>query len=319
MKKLYKIILLIFVVVVGLLFIKDQIIKTTVVRVGTKVLGAPIEMGGFSLSLFSQKVRISNLKVYNPEGFPKETLVDVPEIAVDYDLAAMLQGKVHLSLVVFNLKSMTVIRDKDGKLNVDALKVSQKADKPAEKEPAEKKELDMQIDILKLNIGQVVYKDYSKGEPPTVQSYDVNLRDKVFKNITSPEQLVLLIMTQSLSQTAIKGAKIYAAASILGVGFLPAGIAGALLGEDHASEKFRSSFDKVFNQSLAVIKKIGELKSEDKFQGIIKAKVDGCDVAIKIEPPLDGNVRVVVSARKMLLPKPQVAGGVLYQISQELK
>ena len=264
------------------------------------------------------------MKLYNPPGFPNEPFIHIPEVGADYDLGALLTGKLHLPLVILNLKEMTVVKNKEGALNVDSLKVSQQAEKPkekgAEEKPKEKsKEMAMQIDVVQLNVSRVIFKDYSKGEPPAVQVFEVALKDKKFENVTSPQQLVTLIMVQAMGPTAIKSAKVYAAATILGVGFLPAGIVGALVGDDDVTQEFHKKLDQVYKVSLDVIKKAGELKSEDKKKGVIKAKVKGVDVTVEIKETINRTVEVKVSARQLMLPKPEVAGGVLYQIAEELK
>jgi len=183
---------------------------------------------------------------------------------------------------------MVVVKNKDGLLNVDALKVAQKPDKPA-KVPEEKKKkkkkktkpMSMQIDALTLNIGKVVYKDYSRGEPPSVEAYDGGIKGKTYKNITSAQKMAVLIMVEAMGQTAIKGAKIYGAAAILGVGFLPAGVVGVLIGKDSGSSEFNVDYNRAYQASVDTLRDMGAIIKEDKGGGLIKAKVDGSNVTVK--------------------------------------
>ena len=48
-----------------------------------------------------------------------------------------------------------------------------------------------------------------RGKEPLVQVFDVNLKDKTYKDIQSAQQLAALIMVEAMKPTAIKGAKIY--------------------------------------------------------------------------------------------------------------
>jgi len=48
----------------------------------------------------------------------------------------------------------------------------------------------------------------------------------------------------------IKGAGIYGVATILGLGFLPAGVAGVLVGEDTSQAEFNIGYDKVSSLPL---------------------------------------------------------------------
>ncbi|MFA5059960.1 MAG: hypothetical protein WC676_04980 [Candidatus Omnitrophota bacterium] len=317
-----KIIIIVVVVLLCLTVVKDFLIKTTITTVGSAVLGAPIKIGYFSLGLFTQGVAINNLKVYNPPGFPKEIMINAPQIRVKYDLWKLFQGKIRLPLIVFNLKEMIVIKNKEGKLNVDALKVVEEQKSKTEKKkegskPA--KEMALEIDLLKLNVERVVLKDFTKGEPFGVYSYEIALKNKEFRNIKSVEQMATLIMVQAMGPTAIQGAGVYAAATVLGVGFLPAGIVGALVAKDSETAEFSASVGKTYEIALNLIKKMGEVKSEDKTTGIVKGKVDVADVTVKVEKNEKRKTQVTVSARQLVLPKPEIAAGIIYQLKQKIR
>ncbi len=318
MKNWKKIAAIAVAVLIVLSFMKDFLVKTIITSVGSNVVGAPIRIGEFRLGLLTQKVRIGHSKLYNPQGFPNESMIDLPEISVEYDLGSLLSGKLHLKFLVVNLKEMTVIKNKEGKLNVDSLKVVEEGKKKSDTKegPAQ---MPIQIDVMKLNVERVILKDFSKGDQPSIEVFEVALKDKTFKNITSVEQMITLVMVQAMGPTAIKSAKIYAAATILGVGFLPAGIVGVLVGKDDAKVEYKKSFDKVYATCLDLIKAKGELKSENKAAGTIKGKMQGAEIMIKIENAFEGNVQVTVSARQMLLPKPEIVGGITYQLDQILK
>src|SRR3989338_8074564 len=215
---------------------------------------------------------------------------------------------------------MVVIKNKEGKLNVDSLKVAQKKGaepKTAKEEPAKaQKQMPMQIDQATLNLGNVIVKDYSKGEPPSIQAYDIGVKNKTFKNITSAEQFATLVLIQGMGPTALRNAAIYSAATILGVGFLPAGIACIILGEDSGLADFNVSFDKAYNTAIEVLKASGQVVKEDKEKGSIKGKVSGANVTISIVKKDRNKVTMEVAARKYMLPKPEIAKGIIYQISE---
>ncbi len=322
MKKLGTILVVVIVVLVALLVIKDLIIKQVLVSQIAGITGTKTSVGGFSTDLFKQQVRIKDFRLYQPQGFPEGTLVHLPAIAVDYDLPAIIGGKIRLPLVKIGLKEMTVIKNRDGKLNVDSLAVTkeEKEEKKEKDERAEKSEVpDFQIDKLILNIGEVVYKDYTQGEEPAVKVYSVGIENKTYTNITDPNQLVVLILAGTMKETAIRGAAIYGVATLLGTGFLPVGVASALVGEDAAVAEFDRNFSAVFDTALSVVRQSGEVSESDREKGVIKGNVDGNDVTVKIERPVEGKVKAMVSARKFLMPQKEAAAGVLYKIKEELK
>lgn len=309
-------IVLVCLVVLGAL--KDQVVKSAVVIGATQVTGAPTQINSLALGLIQQSIRIKGFKMYNPAGFPKEILIDIPSVTVTADLGALLRKKLHLKRIELDLKELNIIKNKEGKLNVDSLKVVEKGQKkPQEGKPAE--QMPMQIDELVLNLGKVVYRDYTAGPQPTVQVYDLNIKNKVYKNITSAQQLVTLILTETLKPTAIQSAKVYAASAILGVGFLPAGVAITLMGNDSAKQSFDVNFDKAYSVSLSLLQESGIIKAENKDTGIIRAVVNKIDITVYVKKLTDKTTEVKVSAKRLILPKPEIAKGMLLQISDKLE
>jgi len=321
MKKILLIVVIVLIALPVIAVLRDQIIKNTVTITTTQVTGAPVSIDSFSLGAIRQTVTIKGFKLYNPPGFPKELFVDMPTIHVAFVLGDILKKKIHFKEIEIALKELVIIKDKEGKMNVDALKVAEAPQRPKEettrKQPAG--QLPLQIDLLKLSIGKIVYKDYSKGETPKIQVYDLGYKQKTYRNITSAQQLVALILSEAMKNTAIKSANIYAVSSILGVGFLPAGVAITLMGKDSAQDNFDIPFEKVYAVALDTVKTLGEIKSEDKTNGTIKALIDKNDVTIKIQSVTEKTTQIVTLARRLLLPQPQAAGEILQRISDKLK
>ena len=67
-----------------------------------------------------------------------------------------------------------------------------------------------------------------------------------------------------------------------------------------------------------VLDQMGEVSQADDQKGIISGNLTGSEVTIKIEQVTEAENKVTVSARKMMLPKPEIAKVVLYQITQKL-
>jgi hypothetical protein len=172
----------------------------------------------------------------------------------------------------------------------------------------------MQIDLLKLKIGRIVSKDYS-GDKPLVLVYTLNI-DKEYKNITTPQQLALVVMSEPLKSAGIKGAAIYGAMAMTGIGLVPAVAVVTLTGQDKAEAMFEQSPDALFARSLRVLKEQGSVVQEDRLERTIKAKVNAADVTVKIERLAKKTVRVSVYARKHLLPRQELAAGILYSIKE---
>lgn len=285
----------------------------------TQLTGAAVRIDGLSFDIFNSSIHINGFKMYNPAGFPKEILTDIPKIEVEYDLSALLKKRLHLPWVEIDLKEVVVIKNKEGRLNVNSLKFAQKKEQlQAQAKQKKQKIIPMHIDLLRLNIGKVIHKDLSRGEKPSVEVYNINIK-KTYKNITGATQLVTLMLAASLEQTVIKGAEIYGIAAVVGVAVLPVGVASVFIGQDSAKADFDTNYERAYKVSLEALDELGDIIKTDERAGSIKGQIHGIEVVIKISKNTEKKIDIAVSARKYMLPKPNIAEGVLYEISQKLK
>ena len=155
MKRIRKIFIIVVISIFAIGIVKDLIIKSVVTVVATQVVGAPVHIGGFSLGVFKQSVRIAGFKIYNPKGFSKGILVDLPKINVVYDLKQLFKQKLHLPYVEIELKEMGLEKNSKGELNVDSLKVVKEG---KSRETKSAKQMPMQLDLVKLGMGKIILK-----------------------------------------------------------------------------------------------------------------------------------------------------------------
>ncbi len=203
MKKTVIIISIIFALFISIYFGKNLIVKTSITA-GVKALtGLKLSIKSMNIGILNTLIGIKKLQLYNPPGFVDKLMVDLPEVYVDYDLGAFIQGRVYLEEVRLDLKEFSVIKNEKGELNIDSLRVvEEKKEEKVEGEEKKAKMPELQIDVLELKIGKVVYKDYSKGTPPKVREFNVNI-DERFENITNPRTFISLIVVKALKNTAI--------------------------------------------------------------------------------------------------------------------
>lgn len=312
-KKIIRFLLIIF---LGLLLIslsKDFIITSIASTVVTKVTGAKTHIGWVSLSFLRQSLTIKNLKIYNPQSFSNEILLDMPKFHGSLDIGALLGGKLKMPSVELDLKQVLLERNAQGKLNIDALKVSEES--PRGKKPNQ--QMPFQIDVLDLDIGKVISKEYSaSGASPAVRVFDVEIH-KSYKNITSAEQLIMLILSESLKTAGIRSAAIYGAALLTGVGIVPIAAASILTTKDSVQRDFNMPAEVLYQKTLKVLKRLGNIAKEDKDGYAITATVNGANVSVKISHLQTNKSQAVISARKYFLPKREIAGGVLYELTNE--
>jgi hypothetical protein len=309
-------ILIITAVVFFLWWLKDFVIKTAIEMSSSKVIGAQMKMGGFSLDLFKKQVHIRDFKMYNPPGFPDRIFLTMPEVAVDIDLQELRQGRMHFPLVIFNLDQVVVFKNKEGKLNIDSIKIIEEQ-KAANKGKPTKLPV-FKIHVLKINIGKVIMEDYTRT-PTLVQGYDVRIKDKTIKNIDGVPKLVTAVLIEAIKPTAIRSAGLLAAEALMGVGFLPAAAIGVVIASDDAKADFKYSADRAYKESLKLVQEIGSVKKENLKERKIIAKVYGADVTIMVEDKGWNKSHVTIKCRKYMLAKAELANGLIYQLTQRLK
>ena len=310
MKKFFIVLGIVVISLAGITIFKNLIIKSVVTTVASRITGAPVHMDGFSLNILSSTINISGFKMYNPSGFPEGILISCPKIKVIYDRATLFKQKRHFLLVDIELKEMELTKNKEGKLNVDSLKIAQ--------ESKSSPPLPMQIDLFTLSIGKIIYKDYTIGAEPSVRVYDVN-RHKSYKNVPTVEQLALLVLAEPMKAAGIQGAKIYGVAIVAGVAVLPVAVAATLIGKDSVQQIINASFEHMYEVSLEVVKRMGTITKHDASNGVIKANINGAMVTLILRKAADNKTEITISCRKYMFPKPDIAGGVLYQILDKLQ
>lgn len=210
MRKLVKTFVLLAIIAVILVFGKNLIVKNAVTTAVRTTTGLRLDIGRMAVGLLKPLVYITGMELYNPSGYEDPIMIDIPEIYVDYNVAAFFKRKVHLKELRLNLKELVVVKNEKGELNLNALNTASQGKEqqpPAKKEepkPAAQKPLDMQIDRLSLKVGRVVYKDYSslrRGQP-TVREFKIDL-DEQFENISDPNTLVGIIVMRALARASL--------------------------------------------------------------------------------------------------------------------
>ncbi len=195
------IIVFVLALLAGLYLARHVIAEWTLIG-GVKALtGLGLQVKKVRTGLLETWVRMDGLKLLNPSGFPDRVMMEIEELYVDYDLLALLKGTTHLERVRFHLKEFVVEKDKEGRLNLEAFQFLQKqkgSPPPVKARDGPK----LQIDVLELKIGKVLYKDYSNGPNPLIRVFDVSINER-YERITNPQALASLILLKALTHTTI--------------------------------------------------------------------------------------------------------------------
>lgn len=89
-------------------------------------------------------------------------------------------------------------------------------------------------------------------------------------------------------------------------------MATILGGKDDAQAEFTVTYDQAYQAASELLGSLGTLKVTDRAGGVLKADLPSAGVTVEFERVSPATTRVSVSARKYMLPKKDVAQGILY-------
>jgi hypothetical protein len=190
-KLLVRTIVVLFILVVVLFLSLNLIARFSVEYGAKKITGFPLSVGSVSLHLFSSKVDVRDIVLKNPSEFQEPMFVDMPELYVDYRLGSMISGAPHINDMLINIKQLVVVKNNKGESNAQKLKgiVSPSGSSKSSK---------YAVDKLRIHIGTVTIKDYSRAKPyehTTALNIDVT-----YPNITDSTDISRLVLLTVMSQ-----------------------------------------------------------------------------------------------------------------------
>src|SRR3989338_6704490 len=103
MKKPVKILLIVLAVFVALSVVKNAVAQSVLTSALSRAAHVPVRVGGVSLSFISASIRIKNVQVHNPSGFSDKTMVDVPQVYIDFEPGELLKGRAQFKEVRLEL------------------------------------------------------------------------------------------------------------------------------------------------------------------------------------------------------------------------
>ncbi len=200
MKFLLKLILRLLAVLLVLAIVAflswDWIVKKVAEKRIQSVTGMETHIGKFFIGVTTPVIRIKDFKLYNPAEFGGAPLADLPEVHLEYDKAALREGKVHLKLLRVNLAEWNLVRSLDGRTNVNVLRERLQAQFAAAAKAAAEagkngKNVPLlqfdRIEMLNLTLGRMRYLDLA--HPEATREVDLGIRNQAFPNVKSQEDL----------------------------------------------------------------------------------------------------------------------------------
>ena len=192
-KWLFRLLLLAVVLAVILLLSLDPLLRVVAERSIRMQTGMDAEIGQFHLGLIEPVLTIRDLKIHNPPSFGGTPFLNIPEIHVEYDRAALAKNELHLTLVRFNLGELDLVKNDLGQTNLFALGLTLPTKAPAASQPdsaAFKKHTGMTFvgaDVVNISVGTLKYIDLKNQHNNREQK--VGIENQVIKNVKTPADL----------------------------------------------------------------------------------------------------------------------------------
>ncbi len=186
--------LLLAIVLVVILFLSlDTMIRVTMEHNIRKQTGMDAEIGKFHLGLTEPVLTIKNLKLHNSPAFGGTPFLEIPEVHVEYDRAALKAGRIHLTLLRFNLGELDIVKNEAGQTNIFSLgrKVpvtDKKASGAAMKDFKKQTGYEFTgIDVLNVSVGTAKFIDLKNQANNRTQR--IGIENWVVKNVTNTVNL----------------------------------------------------------------------------------------------------------------------------------
>jgi hypothetical protein len=186
-KWLFRLSFLLVLLIVAVVLGKDAMLKAAVARQIRAQTGMDVKIGRFSVGVFSPVVTIEDFRLFNTPEFGGTPFVDIPELHVEYDRAALAQRKLHIKLLRFNLAELNIVKNEAGHTNL--VSMMHQTAPPRPQSPKGMAEIEFAgIDVLNLSLGRLRLVDL-KDRQRSGELY-IGLRDQVFRNVKSQSDLV---------------------------------------------------------------------------------------------------------------------------------
>jgi uncharacterized protein involved in outer membrane biogenesis len=186
----FRLVILVIVLAVAALLLKDTILKSFAahrLRTGT---GMEATIGRLEVGVFTPTIEVENLRLFNPPEFGGSPLIDLPELHLEYDPAALRSGELHFRTVRLNLRQVNVVESKAGVQSTEILhgQIQKQAAGPR---PNHAKFTFTGIDTLNLTVGRLRFVSFR--DPTQNWEREIGFQNEVLHNIRNESDLTVAL------------------------------------------------------------------------------------------------------------------------------
>jgi uncharacterized protein involved in outer membrane biogenesis len=197
----FAIVAFVIVAVIVLLLSYNSILRSMLERQIHAQTGMDAEIGRLNVGLISPTVEIKDFTLHNSPKFGGAPFLDIREIHLEYDRAALARHEIHITLLRLDLGELDIVKNEAGRTNV----FLPAANLQSTNSPAATSFADFQrqrgfkftgIDVLNVSVGKLKYIDLK--DPRNDRERDINLEDCVIKDVKTPTDLAGLAVLIAL-------------------------------------------------------------------------------------------------------------------------
>jgi uncharacterized protein involved in outer membrane biogenesis len=189
-KWLLRLFILAVVLVVVLLLSYNSILRVVIEHNIRAQTGMDAEISRFKLGILEPTIEIQNLKIYNPPSFAGTPFLDIPEIHVEYDRAALAKREIHVTLMRFNLGELDIVKNQAGQTNIFSIAALPSVKKSGGSTKSFTKQTGLEftgIDVLNVSVGKAQFVDLK--DQRNNRSQEIGIENCVMKNVKTPADL----------------------------------------------------------------------------------------------------------------------------------
>ncbi len=162
-----------------------------------RLTGFQTHIGQLNIRLTRPEIIARDVAVRNPpDAFREHRAMEINRIETVYHPTAFLQRKLHFQKLILDISQVMAVKNASGEINLKRLQSKASA---SGQDATSKESSRFQIDELVISIGDVLYTDEKRGTAqPKV--YRMNVKNRVYRNIKSSEQVKRIVSELMLEQ-----------------------------------------------------------------------------------------------------------------------
>lgn len=179
---------LILLLAVLAVLLKDVIAKSLAEKNLRDNTGMDAQIAKLEVGLATPTVNLEGLKLYNTADFGGGTFLDMPQLRIEYVPGAIRGGKLHFKTVRLNLSEVHIVKNKNGKTNLELMQKESKKKTSGQKDKSNIPGVDFGgIDTLYLTVGKIRITD--EANPKNNEVIDVGVKEEVGNNLKTEAEL----------------------------------------------------------------------------------------------------------------------------------